>query len=74
MPGELLNGGEVVVDGAATVGGELALGRNILVACMPWEGYNSEDAVLISERPIYEDISTSVLNSIPDVACLQTHR
>nr|YP_010395672.1 RNA polymerase beta subunit [Cyathea lepifera]UQJ73747.1 RNA polymerase beta subunit [Cyathea lepifera] len=59
MPGELLKGGEVVADGAATVGGELALGRNILVAYMPWEGYNSEDAVLISERSIYEDISTS---------------
>ncbi|XVF50387.1 hypothetical protein PTKIN_Ptkin04bG0095700 [Pterospermum kingtungense] len=46
-------------DGAATVGGELALGKNVLVAYMPWEGYNFEDAVLISERLVYEDIYTS---------------
>nr|YP_009433796.1 RNA polymerase beta subunit [Hypolytrum nemorum]ANP26010.1 RNA polymerase beta subunit [Hypolytrum nemorum] len=51
--------GQILADGAATVGGELALGKNILVAYMPWEGYNSEDAVLISERLIYEDIYTS---------------
>nr|YP_009426330.1 RNA polymerase beta subunit [Diplazium dilatatum]ASU95004.1 RNA polymerase beta subunit [Diplazium dilatatum] len=57
--GELPKRGEVVADGAATARGESALGRNILVAYMPWEGYNFEDAVLISERPIYEDISTS---------------
>jgi DNA-directed RNA polymerase subunit beta len=57
--GELLKSGELLADGAATAGGELALGRNILVAYMPWEGYNFEDAVLISERSIYEDISTS---------------
>ncbi|KAL5077862.1 hypothetical protein RYX36_016846 [Vicia faba] len=42
-----------------TVGGELALGKNVLVAYMPWEGYNSEDDVLISERLVYEDIYTS---------------
>nr|QIB72603.1 RNA polymerase beta subunit [Cyperus glomeratus]QIB72696.1 RNA polymerase beta subunit [Cyperus difformis]QIT06788.1 RNA polymerase beta subunit [Cyperus fuscus] len=52
--------GQILADGAATVGGELALGNNILVAYMPWEGYNSEDAVLISERLIYEDIYTSL--------------
>nr|YP_010463798.1 RNA polymerase beta subunit [Anemia phyllitidis]UUL71065.1 RNA polymerase beta subunit [Anemia phyllitidis] len=57
--GDFLKCGEVVADGTATVGGELALGRNILVAYMPWEGYNFEDAVLISERLIYEDIYTS---------------
>lgn len=56
---ELLRSGEILADGAATVGGELALGRNIIVAYMPWEGYNFEDAVLISERLIYEDIYTS---------------
>nr|YP_009709480.1 RNA polymerase subunit beta [Asplenium nidus]QEW89296.1 RNA polymerase subunit beta [Asplenium nidus] len=59
LPGDLLRCGEVLADGAATVRGESALGRNILVAYMPWEGYNFEDAVLISERLIYEDISTS---------------
>nr|YP_010954144.1 RNA polymerase beta subunit [Hydrobryum floribundum]WMV01539.1 RNA polymerase beta subunit [Hydrobryum floribundum]WMV01616.1 RNA polymerase beta subunit [Hydrobryum floribundum] len=51
--------GQILADGAATVGGELALGKNILVAYMPWEGYNFEDAVLISERMVYEDIFTS---------------
>uniref|UniRef100_A0A6N2MWU3 DNA-directed RNA polymerase n=1 Tax=Salix viminalis TaxID=40686 RepID=A0A6N2MWU3_SALVM len=51
--------GQVLADGAATVGGELALGKNILVAYMPWEGYNFEDAVLISERLVYEDVYTS---------------
>nr|UHY94601.1 RNA polymerase beta subunit [Euonymus hamiltonianus] len=51
--------GQILGDGAATVGGELTLGKNILVAYMPWEGYNSEDAVLISERMVYGDIYTS---------------
>nr|YP_009351963.1 RNA polymerase beta subunit [Schoepfia jasminodora]AQW41680.1 RNA polymerase beta subunit [Schoepfia jasminodora] len=51
--------GQILADGAATVGGELAFGKNILVAYMPWEGYNFEDAVLISERLVYEDIYTS---------------
>nr|YP_010290534.1 RNA polymerase beta subunit [Centrolepis aristata]ULQ64479.1 RNA polymerase beta subunit [Centrolepis aristata] len=51
--------GQLLANGAATVGGELALGKNVLVAYMPWEGYNFEDAVLISERLIYEDIYTS---------------
>ena len=51
--------GQILADGAATVGGELALGKNVLVAYMPWEGYNSEDDVLISERLVYGDIYTS---------------
>jgi len=51
--------GQILADGAATIGGELALGKNVLVAYMPWEGYNFEDAVLISERLVYEDIYTS---------------
>ncbi|KAL2244156.1 UNVERIFIED_CONTAM: DNA-directed RNA polymerase subunit beta [Sesamum indicum] len=54
-----LKKGQILADGAATVGGELALGKNVLVAYMPWEGYNFEDAVLISERLVYEDIYTS---------------
>nr|YP_009548657.1 RNA polymerase beta subunit [Gastoniella chaerophylla]AYW15632.1 RNA polymerase beta subunit [Gastoniella chaerophylla] len=56
---ELFRGGEIVADGAATARGESALGKNILVAYMPWEGYNFEDAVSINERLIYEDIFTS---------------
>nr|YP_009670962.1 RNA polymerase beta subunit [Passiflora arbelaezii]QCX30239.1 RNA polymerase beta subunit [Passiflora arbelaezii] len=59
QPGKFIKKGQVLADGAATVGGELALGKNILVAYMPWEGYNFEDAVLISERLVYEDIYTS---------------
>nr|YP_010260664.1 RNA polymerase beta subunit [Corybas obscurus]YP_010288323.1 RNA polymerase beta subunit [Corybas sp. Waitarere]UIX55636.1 RNA polymerase beta subunit [Corybas obscurus]UIX55714.1 RNA polymerase beta subunit [Corybas sp. Rimutaka]UKU08925.1 RNA polymerase beta subunit [Corybas sp. Waitarere] len=51
--------GQILAGGAATAGGELALGKNVLVAYMPWEGYNFEDAVLISERLVHEDIYTS---------------
>nr|AHB38646.1 RNA polymerase beta subunit [Trithuria filamentosa] len=54
-----LKKGQILADGAATFGGELALGKNISVAYMPWEGYNFEDAVLISERLVYDDIYTS---------------
>nr|QVV41379.1 RNA polymerase beta subunit [Bridelia tomentosa] len=57
--GKCIKKGQLLADGTATVGGELALGKNVLVAYMPWEGYNFEDAVLISERLVYEDIYTS---------------
>nr|YP_010175946.1 RNA polymerase beta subunit [Oldenlandia diffusa]QSM35040.1 RNA polymerase beta subunit [Oldenlandia diffusa] len=57
--GKCIKKGQIVADGAATVGGELSLGKSVLVAYMPWEGYNYEDAVLISERLVYEDIYTS---------------
>nr|YP_010386078.1 RNA polymerase beta subunit [Cosmarium blyttii]UPO65148.1 RNA polymerase beta subunit [Cosmarium blyttii] len=52
--------GQLLADGSATVGGELALGKNVVVAYMPWEGYNFEDAVLISDRLVNEDIYTSI--------------
>ena len=52
--------GQVLCEGYATQGGELALGRNMMVAFMPWKGYNFEDAVVISERVVREDIYTSV--------------
>src|ERR1700726_4306561 len=52
--------GDVLADGPATDGGELALGRNLLVAFMPWEGYNFEDAILISESVVREDTYTSI--------------
>jgi len=58
--GENVISGQVIADGAATEGGELALGQNILVAYLPWEGYNYEDAFLISERLVYNDVYTSV--------------
>nr|YP_010712937.1 RNA polymerase beta subunit [Corydalis ledebouriana]WDA93682.1 RNA polymerase beta subunit [Corydalis ledebouriana] len=57
--GNCIKKGQILADGVATVGGELALGKNILVAYMPWEGYNFEDAILISERLVYEEIYTS---------------
>ncbi len=52
--------GDVIADGPATNAGELALGRNLLVAFMPWEGYNYEDAIIISERLVKDDVLTSV--------------
>jgi len=58
--GEEVVTGQVIADGAATEGGELALGQNILIAYVPWEGYNYEDAFLISERLVYNDVYTSV--------------
>nr|YP_010621346.1 RNA polymerase beta subunit [Cuscuta epithymum]WBF90891.1 RNA polymerase beta subunit [Cuscuta epithymum] len=59
-PGQFIKKGQVLAEGAATVEGELALGKTLLVAYMPWEGYNFEDAVLISERLVYEEIYTSL--------------
>src|SRR6516162_9744548 len=52
--------GQVIADGPNTEAGELALGRNVLVAFMPWNGYNFEDAILISEKVVKEDIYTSI--------------
>nr|UDZ61115.1 RNA polymerase beta subunit [Albidella oligococca] len=57
--GKYIKKGQILAGGSATVGGEVALGKNVLVAYMPWEGYNFEDAVLISERLVYDDIYTS---------------
>jgi len=59
-PGQSVKKGEVIADGACTHKGELALGRNVLVAFMPWDGYNFEDAILVSERLIKEDLYTSI--------------
>ncbi len=58
--GDRVEAGQVIADGPATDCGELALGRNILAAFMPWEGYNYEDAILISEKAVKEDFYTSV--------------
>ena len=52
--------GDVIADGPATDQGELALGRNVLVAFMPWGGYNFEDAILVSERLVKDDLFTSI--------------
>ncbi|MGE5576323.1 MAG: DNA-directed RNA polymerase subunit beta [Syntrophothermus sp.] len=58
--GQKVAKGEVIADGPSTDQGELALGRNVLVAFMPWEGYNYEDAILISEKLVKDDVFTSV--------------
>ncbi len=58
--GQKISKGDVLADGTSTDQGELALGRNVLVAFMPWRGYNFEDAIIISERVVSEDIYTSI--------------
>ena len=58
--GQIVATGEVLADGPSTDMGELALGRNILAAFMPWEGYNYEDAILISEKLVTDDVFTSI--------------
>ncbi len=59
-PGDLVKKGQIIADGPATEMGELALGRNVMVAFMTWGGYNFEDSILVSERLVKEDIFTSV--------------
>ena len=59
-PGDKVKKGQVLADGPSTDGGELALGKNLLVAFMCWEGYNFEDAIIISERLVKDDVLTSV--------------
>ena len=58
--GEKIEKGDIIADGPSTEMGELALGRNILVGFMPWEGYNFEDAILLSEKLVKDDILTSI--------------
>ncbi|MCR5662073.1 MAG: DNA-directed RNA polymerase subunit beta [bacterium] len=58
--GQKIKPGDILADGASSVNGELGLGRNVLVAFMPWEGYNYEDAILLSEEMVREDVFTSI--------------
>ncbi len=58
--GEVLEKGDVIADGPSTDNGEIALGKNILIAFMTWEGYNYEDAILISEKLVKDDVFTSI--------------
>ena len=60
VSGQKIKKGEVIADGPATEQGELALGRNVLVAFMPWDGYNFEDAIIVSEKLVREDVYTSI--------------
>ena len=67
-PGDRIAGGDVLADGPATDMGELALGQNMLVAFMPWNGYNFEDSILISERVVQEDRYTTI--HIEELVCV----
>ena len=58
--GEMVKSGQILTDGPAITNSELSLGQNVLVGYMPWQGYNFEDAILISERLVYDDIFTSI--------------
>jgi DNA-directed RNA polymerase subunit beta len=58
--GQKVDAGEIIADGAATEGGELALGSNVLVAFMPWYGHNFEDAIVLSERLVKDDVYSSI--------------
>ena len=60
VEGEEVHAGEVIADGPATQNGEIALGKNMLIGFMTWEGYNFEDAVLLNERLVKEDVYTSI--------------
>ena len=70
--GQKVKTGDVIADGACTESGELALGRNVLCAFMPWDGYNFEDAILISERLIKDDVFTSIHVEAFEVAARDT--
>jgi DNA-directed RNA polymerase subunit beta len=67
-PGDIIDRGDVLADGSSTDTGELALGQNLLVAFMPWNGYNFEDSILISERVVEEDRYTSI--HIEEITCV----
>ncbi|MDD5454474.1 MAG: DNA-directed RNA polymerase subunit beta [Candidatus Ratteibacteria bacterium] len=70
--GQKIKKGDILADGPAIKNGKLALGRNALVAFMPWEGYNFEDAILVSEKIIKEDVYTSVHIEEFEVECRET--
>ncbi|MDR1084512.1 MAG: DNA-directed RNA polymerase subunit beta [Deltaproteobacteria bacterium] len=71
-PGDVVRKGQVIADGPATELGELALGRNVMVAFMSWGGYNFEDSILVSERLVKEDIFTSVHIEVYDTVARDT--
>ena len=70
--GEKVKEGDTIADGFATKDGELALGKNCLVAFMNWEGYNYEDAILINERLVRDDVFTSITLKVEDIKCRTT--
>jgi DNA-directed RNA polymerase subunit beta len=70
--GSWVQSGDLLTDCASSVGGELSLGQNLLIAYMPWEGYNFEDAILISERLVVDDLYTSVHIERYDIETYET--
>ncbi len=70
--GDRVNAGEVIADGPATSNGEIALGKNALIGFMTWEGYNYEDAVLINEKLVYNDVYTSIHIEKKELECRET--
>lgn len=72
VKGEKVKKGEVIIDGYSTENGELALGKNVLVGYMNWEGYNYEDAILINERLVKEDVFTSICLKVEELKCRTT--
>ena len=70
--GETVKKGEVIIDGYSRENGELALGKNVLVGYMNWEGYNFEDAILINERLVKEDVYTSICLKVEELKCRTT--
>ena len=72
IAGQKIKNGQIIADGPNTEDGELALGRNVLVAFMPWNGYNFEDAIVISERLVKQDVYTSIHISEFEVAARDT--
>jgi len=72
VKGQRVKAGDVIADGASTHDGELALGKNVLVAFMPWGGYNFEDAILVSEKLVKEDTYTSIHIEVFEVEARDT--
>ncbi|MBQ3407682.1 MAG: DNA-directed RNA polymerase subunit beta [Clostridia bacterium] len=70
--GEKVNKGDILADGPSTKDGEMALGKNVIIAFMTWEGYNYEDAILLSERLVKEDVYTSIHIEEYDCECRDT--
>ncbi len=70
--GEKVSAGDVIADGPATKNGEIALGKNALIGFMTWEGYNYEDAVLINEKLVYNDVYTSIHIEEYELECRET--
>ena len=70
--GDIVKAGEIIVDGYSCENGELALGKNVLVGYMNWEGYNFEDAILINERLVKDDVYTSICLKVEELKCRTT--